>query len=115
DNPSPSAVGASYTVAVPVTGSGGSPSGTVSVSDGVDTCPITLNGSGAGSCGLASSTAGSKTLTASYAGNATYAAASGTATHTVSKATPTVTITSDTPDPAAVGASYTVAYTVAGP
>src|SRR5204863_3982131 len=39
---------------------------------------------------------------------------SGTATHTVSKATPTVTITSDTPDPAAVGASYTVAYTVAG-
>ncbi len=111
--PSPSAVGQSYNVPVTVSGSSGTPTGSVSVSDGSASCNITLSG-GSGSCALTSTTAGSKTLTATYGGDGTYPGNSGTRAHTVGKATPTVSINSDTPDPSALGAAYTVAVSVSG-
>lgn len=113
DTPDPSALGAAYTVAVSVSGAGATPGGTVSISDGTDSCDATLS-AGSGSCALSSTTAGSKTLTASYAGDDNYLSANGTATHTVNKGSPTVAITGDTPDPSAVTAAYTVTVAVSG-
>lgn len=77
--PDPSLPGQAYTVAVSVTRSSGSAAvgGSVSVSDGSAVCSATLSGSGAtasGSCALASAAPGTKQLTASYGGSATYAA-----------------------------------------
>ncbi len=90
DAPDPTDVGDSYTVTATVTVSGGTATGTVTVSDGTGaSCTITLAG-GTGSCSITSLTAGSKTLTASYSGDTTYAASSGTTMHTVDKADPTV-------------------------
>lgn len=87
----PSVVGQSYTVSVsvaPVT------TGTVSVSDGtgaVCSPAITLSG-GTGTCTLTSTTAGTKTISAIFSGNSTYATSTGTATHQVDKGTPIVSV-----------------------
>ena len=48
---------------------GGDPEGNVTVSDGTDTCTGTV---AAGTCGLTSTTAGAKPLTATYAGDANF-------------------------------------------
>ncbi len=114
DTPDPSALSSAYTVSVSVSGAGATPTGSVTVDDGAANCAITL-ASGAGSCDLTSTTAGAKTLTASYAGDANYSSSSDTEAHTVSQATPTVTITSDDPDPSPVGAPYTVEVSVTSP
>jgi len=90
--PEPSVVGQSYSVPVTVTGSGGTPTGTVAVNDGSVSCTITLS-AGTGSCNLISSTVGApKTITAIYSGSASFATSNTTATHTVNKATPTVSV-----------------------
>jgi len=61
----------------------GTPTGSVSVSDGTGgSCPITLSG-GSGSCSLTSSTTGGKTLTATYPGGATFTGSSDTEAHQV--------------------------------
>lgn len=80
--PDPSVVGQGITVDVTVTSLVGTPGGTVAVSDGTDGCVITLN-AGAGSCVLIPTTAGSKTLTASYGGSASFASSSANAAHQV--------------------------------
>ena len=60
--PNPSSVGQAVAVTFTVTGSGGTPTGNVTVSDGVgDSCTGTV---AAGSCSLSFATAGTKTLTA---------------------------------------------------
>lgn len=107
DSPDPSVTGQPYTVAVtvlPASGSG-TPGGTVSVSDGTGgTCTVTLSG-GSGSCPLTSTTTGSKTVTASYDGSASWNTSSGTTGHTVSIANSTTTFMGDTPDPSALDES----------
>jgi len=113
DNPDPSVVGQAYTVnyAVAVTAPGaGTPTGNVTVSDGTNNCVGTV---AAGSCSLTSTTAGAKTLTATYAGDANFTTSNGTTGHTVNTAATTTTITADTPDPSTAGAAYAVNYTVA--
>ena len=114
DTPDPSTVGASVTVSVAVTPSGPEPTGSVAVTDGIDSCVIPLNAGdgGTGSCSLPLSTAGSRTLTATYIGDGTYAGSSDTAPHTVDKLATTTTITSDAPDPSIAGDAVTVAVTV---
>src|SRR5439155_183285 len=104
-------VGQSYTVnySVAVTAPGsGTPTGNVTVSDGTDTCIATRV---AGTCSLTSSTAGAKTVIATYAGDSNYngSASAGTA-HTVNVATAT-TISLD-PTVVVVGGSSTVNVTV---
>ena len=65
-SPEPSQVGQSYSVSYSVTSSStGTPTGNVTVSDGSVSCIGTV---AAGSCSLASTTPGTKTLTASYSG-----------------------------------------------
>ncbi len=86
-NPSPSLLGGAVLVTATVTvnppGSG-TPTGTVTVSDGSAACAITLP---ATSCNLTPLTTGNKTLTATYGGNANFAGSvSGGVAHTVNKA-----------------------------
>jgi hypothetical protein len=114
DSPDPTVTGEAYTVAFTVSSNTGStptaPTGTVTVSDGTDSCTGTL---AAGQCSLTSTTVGSKSLTASYNGDSNFnTSSSSTASHMVNKADTTTTITSDTPDPSVVGQSVTFAFSV---
>ena len=115
DSPDPSVVGQSvgidYTIAVSAPGSG-KPTGTVTVSDGTQSCTGTARGGG---CSIIFTTPGAKTLTATYAGDANFngsGSVSGVA-HAVNKASTTTTITSDLPDPSVAGQSVTINYSVA--
>jgi Bacterial Ig-like domain (group 3) len=111
--PDPSTVGQAYTVnyAVAVTAPGaGTPTGTVTVSDGAVICANTV---AAGSCSLASVTPGTKTLTATYGGDANFTTSTSPGvSHTVNLTGTTTTISSATPDPTVAGQPVTVAFTV---
>ncbi len=111
----PTVVGQFYAVNVtvaPAMGGMGMPTGTVNVSDGTGaTCTITLS-SGSGTCNLTSTTAGAKTISASYQGDTNFATSSTTATHTVNKANTTLSNLTDSPDPSVVGQPYTVGFTL---
>ncbi len=90
--PDPSAVGQAYVVtwitSIPESGTG-TPNGTVTVSDGTVSCNATIT---TGSCSLTSTTAGSKTLTATYSNDTKFVtSAPSTSSHTVDKATTTIT------------------------
>lgn len=115
DLPDPSVYGQPYTVAATVGavgGGSGTPSGTVTVSDGSVNCNFTL-ASGSGSCIMPASVPGSKTLTATYAGDSNYNTSSGTSSHSVVKANSTTTITADESDPSRFGENYSVSVSVA--
>src|SRR5437762_12813248 len=65
------------------------------------------------SCTLTPATAGSKTLTATYGGDANFAGStSAGASHTVNAAGTTTAITAHTPDPSAVGQAVNFTFTV---
>jgi CSLREA domain-containing protein len=112
DNPDPSVSGQSVTVNFTVTvnspGSG-TPTGNVSVSDGVNSCNAQV---AAGSCALGLTTVGARTLTATYAGDTKFNGDADTDNHQVNKASTTTTITSDNPDPSNTGQNVTVNFTV---
>ncbi len=112
DSPDPSVVGEAVTVNFTVTAVAGvgTPTGDVTVSDGAVSCMGTV---AAGTCNLAFTSAGAKTLTATYGGDANFNGSSDIEDHTVNKANTTTTITSDDPDPSAVGGVVAVNYTVA--
>lgn len=119
DGTDPSLVGDSITVDVSVKANSGSaaPTGTVDIGDGVDSCTATLAaGSGTtstGSCNVALSTSGARTLTASYVGTDTFCKSSDTEAHQVLAGTTTTTITSQSSTTTVVGESFTAHYTVA--
>src|SRR4051812_30577487 len=69
DSPDPSLAGAAVMVTVQVTAEGVVPLGTVSVTDGVESCNAPLV-NGAGSCQLSMSTVGNRTIRAAYVGSA---------------------------------------------
>ncbi len=114
DTPDPSVVGQpviiNYSVAVIPPGSG-TPTGTVTVSDGTQSC---TGGVAAGSCSIVFVTSGVKNLTAAYAGNVNFNGSVSTpaTTHTVTPANTTTTITSDSPDPSVVGQPVIVNFSV---
>ena len=108
DDPDPSVVGQAIVVSYTVTSADGTPTGNMTVSDGVDSCTATV---AAGTCTLTPTTAGAKTLTATYSGDANFSSSSGTASHVV-KSDSIMTITSDDPDPSVVGQAIVVSYTV---
>lgn len=87
------------------------PTGSVTVSDGVNSCTGTI---ASGGCTLTLFTAGTRTLTATYLGDANFAAspASASISHLVNKADTTSAITSDAPDPSVVGQAVPVSYAV---
>jgi hypothetical protein len=87
--PNPSTVGQGVVVSYSVTSTAGTPTGNVTVSDGVDSCVATV---AAGSCTITFPTEGARTLTATYAGAANYLTSSGNAAHQVNSV-PAVTLT----------------------
>ena len=113
DNPDPSVVGQTITVTYTVTVNppgAGTPTGMVTVSDGVNCCMGTV---AAGSCNVALLTAGARTLTATYAGDANFLTSNDTEPHQVNMANTTTTITAESADPTAQGEVFTVFYSVA--
>jgi PKD repeat protein len=113
DNPDPSAPGQAITVGFRVTSNGGTPTGTVTVSDEIGgSCSATVE---QGSCSYTPSGTGQRTITATYAGNSSFNGSSATEGHTVSEPEPADTdtdITSDLPDPSDLGQPITVNFTV---
>src|SRR5207245_4521654 len=113
--PAPSVVGQPVTVSYTVTSAGGTATGNVGVSDGPETCVGTV---AAGSCALTPTTAGAKTLVATYAGDANFAtSASAGTSHTVNAAATSTAITGQTPNPSTLGqpVSFTFTVTATGP
>jgi hypothetical protein len=111
-SPAPSAVGqavtVSYAVAVVAPGHG-NPGGTVTVTDGVDSCSGTV---AAGSCQLTLTTTGSRTLTATYEGSSRFIGSTSDGVgHRVKVATTTSQI-GTLSGPTAPGAPFAVAYQV---
>jgi hypothetical protein len=87
--PDPSIVGQAVTVQYSVTSSGGTPTGNVTVSDGTDSCTDTV---ATGQCDLTFTSTGTKTLTATYAGDSNFeGSTSAGVSHTVDPATPVLT------------------------
>jgi subtilisin family serine protease len=113
DLPDPSGAGepvtVSFTVA-PVAPGAGTPGGSVTVSDGVDSCTAAA---AAGSCDIGLTTGGERSLTAAYAGDGNFiASTSAGVPHTVNRLATTTTLTSDDPDPSVVGQPVVVRYSV---
>lgn len=113
DNPDPSVVGQPVTVNFTVNGPGVTPTGpvTITVSGGPETCTGTLNAAGSGSCSLTLTSAGSRTLTASYGGDANYLASSDTEPHSVNQANTAIALTTSG-SPTLIGQSVTFTATV---
>jgi len=111
DLPDPSVVGqpvpVNFTVVANAPG-GGTPSGNVTVSDGTASCVGTV---AAGTCTLTPTTAGAKTLTATYAGDANFNGSAGTTPHQVNPAATTTTVTSS-PNPSLPGQNVTITANV---
>jgi VCBS repeat-containing protein len=92
DSPDPSAEGQPVTVQVTVSAAGGTPEGTVEVSEGDRGCTITLH-DGAGSCNISLGHAGAHVFTARYGGGGGFAPSSDTESHTVtSQAQPSLSV-----------------------
>lgn len=112
--PSPSVVGQPVTVSATVGATppaSGTPTGTVTVSASAnESCSYTLP---ATSCQLTLQSAGSRTLTYSYAGNTSFEAASATRTQTVLRASTTLGGITDQPDPSEPGQPVTVTWQLA--
>jgi Flp pilus assembly protein TadG len=122
DTPDPSVVNETVNVSVAVTSGAwaGIPTGTVNIT-GTDMtpCSLTLSASGTGSCTVIFTSAGTKTITATYSGDATHLGSSDTEAHTVLLSPPTATLTSTpgptptpTITPTPLPPSCSVAYTV---
>ncbi len=90
--PDPGTIGQAITVGVQVSGSLGTPTGSVSVNAGPGggNCSATLDASGAGSCALIPLLVGNRTLTASYAATASFAGSSDSTPHQVNPGADTV-------------------------
>ena len=103
DAPDPSRAGEPVTVAFSVSSPSGTPTGTVRVHDGDDSCSGTLS-AGKGSCTIALRTVGSRTLTADYDGADGFAASSAAEAHTVEAApAPVLAIVTQPPAQATLG------------
>ncbi len=87
DSPDPSGAGQAVTVSFTVSAASGTPGGSVTVTDGQASCTGSLGG-GAGRCTLTLQTVGTRTLTASYQGQNSFAPSSGADSHVVQPAGP---------------------------
>ena len=113
-SPGTAVVGQPYSVSftvVPVAPGAGAPTGSVTVSDGSASCTAPV---AAGACTLTSTTAGTKTLTGTYPGDANFSASSeGTPpSYIVGGANTQLTINTDNPDPSTVGEIVHVTYSL---
>jgi hypothetical protein len=100
-------------VVPPAAGTPTGGSGSVTVSDGTQSCSGSVSGTGAGSCTIPLRGTGTHTLTASYNGDANFEGSqSAGVPHEITKASTNINITGDAPDPSAVGQDVTVQFTL---
>lgn len=111
--PATALVGASVTLSVTVTGTGGSPTGTVVFKDGATILSTVNLASGAASYSTSALTVGTHSITASYSGDSIFAATT-TAAQSVVVSLGTATVSLTAPATALLGASVTLATTVTG-
>jgi hypothetical protein len=108
----PSTYGQSVTFTATVVSSGGTPTGTVTFKHGSTPFGTSLLLGGTATYSTSALLAGSRSITASYSGNSSFASSvSGAVTQTVYKAA-TTTIVSASPDPSAASHSVTFTATV---
>ena len=116
--PNPAAVGSPVTLTAAVTGSGGTPTGSVSFRDGGTALgTVALDGSGHASLVISGLASGSHAITAIYSGDATFASStSSTVTLQITGggATTSNTALAATPNPARSGAPVTFTATITG-
>jgi hypothetical protein len=106
DTPDPSQAGAQVTVQFTVTANAGTPTGLVTVRDGSDECTGPLSG-GQGSCTIALTNTGNRTLTAEYQGADGFARSSDTESHTVqAPPTPELSLAQQPSSSATVGVPF---------
>jgi Bacterial Ig-like domain (group 3)/Bacterial Ig domain len=88
--------------------------GSVTVTDGVQSCLGSINSSGVGNCSIAFTSPGARSVNASYGGDANFSASStGSPTsHTVNKAGTVLVISTDEPDFSVVGQTVTVQWSL---
>jgi len=113
--PDPSALGAAVSVTwtVGVTAPGaGTPTGTVTVSDGVDNCQAAV---GVGGCSINLTTVGTRPLTATYDGDLNFAGSASSPTDHIVSAAATTTVLGSSLNPSTFGALVTFTATVTGP
>ncbi len=97
--PSSATQGQPISFSTSVTGPGGTPTGTVAVTEGTTAlCTVTLT-SGSGTCSAANAALGSDSITATYSGDQTFEASSGTTFVSVTTANPPPTSTTTTTAP----------------
>lgn len=116
-DPSASVVGQPVTVSVQVDSlspATDAPNGSVTVSNGLDTCLATLDSTGSGSCSLEPTAPGSPDLIASYPGSANFNGASSDpfAGPVVSKADSSVGVTGFSPTTPVTGQPVTINFSV---
>lgn len=111
-NPAATVYGQDYTVSVTVNpATFGTPTGSVTVNDGDNSCNITLSAS-SGSCSLHSLSAGGHTLSLSYSGDDNFQISSNSTSHTITAADTSIVLS--TPyNPAPFGAPFHITATVA--
>ena len=106
----PSVVGSSLTFTAAVTGTAGTPNGTVTFKDGSTTLGTGSLTAGVATYATSALTIGSHSITAVYSGDSNFnGSTSNTVTQVVNKATPTVTVT---PSPTSITIAQTAAVTV---
>ncbi|MEP6939070.1 MAG: Ig-like domain-containing protein [Rudaea sp.] len=114
--PSPATQGQSVTLSATVSGTAGTPTGTVTFMDGATTLGSGALASGVASFATATLAAGTHAITANYAGDSAYLSSSGSTSLVVSasgKSASTTALTA-TPNPATVGQSVSLKATVSG-
>jgi hypothetical protein len=111
----PSIYGQSVTFTATVTGTGGTPTGTVTFLDGTSTIGTGTLSGGSTSIQTSSLSAGNHTITANYSGDSNFASSTGTLTggQTVKQASSTTTVLSSS-NPAPMGSTVTFTATVTG-
>jgi hypothetical protein len=93
----------------------GTLTGTVTVTDGTQSCVGAINsGSGIGSCSIAFTSPATRNVTATYSGDANFESSTSASTsHTVNKANTSLNVSSAQPNPSVVGETVTVQWTLA--
>lgn len=111
----PSTFGSSVTFTATVSGSGGTPSGTVVFKDGATTLgSSSVNGGGLATFSTTALAAGSHTITAAYGGDSNYGASTSSAvTQVVTQSASTAAVTSSV-NPSNFGSPVTFTATVSG-
>jgi O-glycosyl hydrolase len=112
--PNPVAAGATVAIVATIASPGGTPTGTISFSDGATSLGTATLVNGVAMLSTNALPAGTNSITATYAGNSSYAAATSNAVSLVvtTAGIATTTALSVTPGPVAAGASVTLTATV---